>query len=90
MKYLTSHVITSITLVDVSAASWTRARMFMDQIERLLLVDSSLLEDTSLILRADLALVKWNLTSETVAGFAHSAGENVAIVFGEVGPYIES
>jgi hypothetical protein len=51
-----------------------------------LLVDTSLLEDTGLILRARLALVEWDLADKTVAGFAHAARENVAIIFGEVGP----
>ena len=85
MSYLTSHVIASIGLVNVGAAPWTRVRVFTNQVKRLLLVGTSLL-DTGLILRARLALVEWDLADKTVAGFAHAARENVAIVFGEVGP----
>lgn len=75
-------------LVDISAAPRTRARAFMNEIERLLLVGTSLLEDTSLVSRARLALVEWELANKAVAGFAHAAGENIAIVLGEVGSYV--
>jgi hypothetical protein len=90
MGYLTSHVVASMGLVDVSAAPGTRARAFMNEIERLLLVGTPLLEDMCLILCARLSLVEWDLANKTVAGFAHAAGENVAIIFGEVGSYISS
>ena len=78
MGYLTSHVVASMGLVDVSAAPGTRARAFMNEIERLLLVGTPLLEDMCLILCARLSLVEWDLANKTVAGFAHAAGENVA------------
>ena len=86
MSYLTGHVIASMGLVNVGAAPWTLARVFTNQVKRLLLVDTSLLEDTGLLLRARLALVEWDLADKTVAGFAPAARENVAIIFGEVGP----
>lgn len=82
---LTSHVIASIDLVNVRTAPRTRARAFMDQVERLLLVGTALLKNTILVLCARLAFVERDLAMKTIAGFAHTAGENVAIVFGEVG-----
>lgn len=90
MDYLTSHVIASVEFMNVCATPWTRAGAFVDQIERSLLVGSSLFKDTSLVLRTRLPLVKGDLANKTVASFAHAAGENVAIVFGEVGSYVPS
>ena len=82
MEYLTSHLIASIELVNVCAAPRTRARAFVDQIERFLLIGGSLLKNTGLVLRTRLPLVEGDLANKTIADFAHTAGEDVPVIFG--------
>jgi hypothetical protein len=86
---LTGHMITAGILDDVDTTPWagTRTRKFLDGLERLffILIATFGAFGFSLIVVACLFLVEWHFADEAIAGLAHLTGENVAVVFGEVG-----
>jgi hypothetical protein len=78
-------MVTAGPLVNVDTTSWAgaRTRDLLDSLEGLLLILTAAL-GIGLIVVARLFLVEWHLADEAVAGFAHLAGEDVAVAFGEV------
>ena len=86
---LTGHMVTAGEFVDVNTTSWarTRTRDLLDGFERLFFVLGAAF-GIGLILVAGLFLVKRHFSDQTVTGFAHLAGENVAVVFGVNGSSI--
>jgi hypothetical protein len=84
---LTSDMVTACEFVEVDATARTRARDLLDGIERPFLIFVAALCG-SLVVLTRLFFVEWHLTAKAVTSFARSAVENVAVVFGEEGPFI--
>jgi hypothetical protein len=85
--HLTSNMVTARELVDVGATAWTRARDLLDGLERLLLVFIATFRRRSLVVLTRFVFVECYVTGKTVASFALSADEYVAVVFGEQGSW---
>ena len=79
-------MVTAGELVDIDTTSWagTRTRDLLDGFERLCFVLTAAF-GIGLVGVTSLFFMERHLADKAVAGFAYLAGENVAIVFGEVG-----